>query len=207
MLVKDLSAAALEERLAEIRRAPGERGRVELVVRRPREREREILAQGVLDPVEGLLGDTWRVRGSKQTANGSAHPGMQLTVMSSRAAALVAGPLERWPLAGDQLYVDFDLSEAALPPGAQLGVGEAIIEITAQPHLGCAKFAERFGPDALRLVNSKVGRELRLRGVNTRIIVGGVVCPGDAVRKLDGAAQAAGLGLDRLEPRPGSRAS
>ena len=207
MLVKDLSAAALEERLAEIRRAPGERGRVELVVRRPREREREILAQGVLDPVEGLLGDTWRVRGSKQTANGSAHPGMQLTVMSSRAAALVAGPLERWPLAGDQLYVDFDLSEAALPPGAQLGVGEAIIEITAQPHLGCAKFAERFGPDALRLVNSKVGRELRLRGVNTRIIVGGVVRPGDAVRKLDGAAQAAGLGLDRLEPRPGSRAS
>ncbi|HYC22194.1 MAG TPA: MOSC domain-containing protein, partial [Candidatus Bathyarchaeia archaeon] len=185
MLVKDLSEAALKARLEEIRRAPGERGRVELVVRRPREREREILAQGVLDPVEGLLGDTWRVRGSRQTADGSAHPGMQLTVMSSRAAALVAGPVERWPLAGDQLYVDFDLSEATLPPGAQLGVGEAIVEITAQPHLGCAKFAERFGPDALRLVNSTVGRELRLRGVNTRILVGGVVRPGDAVLKLD----------------------
>jgi hypothetical protein len=182
--VGDTGVAALEDRLDEIRRSPVDRGRVELVVRRPREREREVLAEGILDPVEGLLGDTWRVRPSKQTPDGSAHPDMQLNLMNSRAAALIAGPRERWPLAGDQLYVDFDLSEAGLPPGSRLEVGAAVIEITAQPHLGCVKFAERFGQDALRLVNSRVGRELRLRGVNARVVTAGRVRPGDTVRKV-----------------------
>lgn len=170
--------------LAEIRGAPGDAGRLELVVRRPATNEREVLEQGILDVAEGLVGDTWRVRPSSRTPDGSAHPDMQLNVMSSRAVALVAGPVERWPLAGDQLYVDLDISEAALPPGTRLEIGSAVIEITDQPHRGCAKFAERFGREALRFVNSPVGRELRLRGVNARVVTGGVVTTGDAIRRL-----------------------
>jgi MOSC domain-containing protein YiiM len=109
---------------------------------------------------------------------------MQLNVMSSRVAALVAGDAERWPLAGDQLYVDLDLSEAALPPGTRLEVGSAVIQITEQPHRGCAKFAARFGREALRFVNSATGRELRLRGLNAKVVTGGTVRPGDIIRKV-----------------------
>ena len=111
---------------------------------------------------------------------------MQLTVMNSRAALLVAGDPDRRMLAGDQIYVDLDLSPANLPPGTRLALGSAVIEVTDQPHLGCAKFAARFGTDALRFVNSRVGRQLRLRGLNARVIVTGTVRSGDAVRKLAG---------------------
>jgi MOSC domain-containing protein YiiM len=123
----------------------------------------------VLDHHDGLVGDTWRSRGSSRTEDGSSHPDMQLNIMNARAAQLVAGQEARWALAGDQLYVDLDLSEANLPPGTRLELGSAVIEITEQPHRGCAKFAERFGRDALRFVNSDTGRELRLRGVNAKV--------------------------------------
>ena len=175
---------ALEAGLDHIRRAPTDRGRVELIVRRPAENEREVLAIGVLDRSEGLVGDTWRVRPSMRTPDGSAHPDMQLNVMSSRVAQLVAGRADRWQLAGDQLFLDLDLSEANLPAGTRLELGSAVIEITDQPHRGCAKFASRFGADALRFVNSPAGRELRLRGLNARVIVAGDVRAGDEVRKL-----------------------
>ncbi len=182
--VEHPSGATLEAGLEEIRQSPPDVGRVALVVRRPSINEREVLAEGVLDPAEGLVGDTWRARGNRHTADGSAHPDMQVNLMNARAAALVAGEVERWPLAGDQLYVDLDLSQAALPPSSRLAVGSAVIEITDQPHLGCAKFAARFGQDALRFVNSTVGRALRLRGVNGKVVSGGRVCPGDVIRKL-----------------------
>ena len=174
----------LEAGLDEIRSAPTDHGRVELVVRRPAVDEREVLSEAVLDPDEGLVGDTWRVRPSSTSADGGPHPDMQLNVMSARVAALVAGDLERWPLAGDQLYVDLDLSEATLPPGTRLGIGSAVIEITAQPHRGCAKFASRFGREALRFVNSAIGRELRLRGVNAKVVTGGTIRPGDVIRRV-----------------------
>jgi MOSC domain-containing protein YiiM len=87
-------------------------------------------------------------------------------------------------LAGDQLYVDLDLSPVNLPPGTRLALGSAVIEVTDQPHLGCAKFAARFGEEALRFVNSRVGRGLRLRGLNARVVVSGTVRAGDAIRKL-----------------------
>ena len=157
---------------------------MELIVRRPAENEREVLTVGVLERDEGLIGDTWRLRGSSRTGDGSAHPDMQLNVMNARAAQLVAGTEDRWALAGDQLYVDLDLSEENLPPGTRLELGSAVIEITEQPHRGCAKFAERFGRDALKFVNSDTGRELRLRGVNAKVIVAGRVTRGGAVRKL-----------------------
>ena len=175
----------LESGLDEIRGAPHDDGLVELIVRRPAEDEREVLTEATLDPVVGLVGDLWPTRGSSRTPDGSAHPGMQLTLMNARAAALIAGDRDRWPLAGDQLYVDLDLSGENLPAGTRLAVGTAIVEVSDQPHTGCANFAARFGRDALKFVNSTDGRALNLRGINTSIVEAGVVHVGDAIKKLD----------------------
>jgi hypothetical protein len=177
------SRADLDAALDEIRRSPADDGRLELVVRRPAVGEREVLAEGILDTREGLVGDSWIARPSRSTPDGSPHPLMQLNVMNARVAALLAGTPDRWALAGDQLYVDLDLGVANLPPGARLAIGDAVVEVTEQPHLGCAKFAARFGADALRFVNSAAGRELNLRGVCARVVEPGTVRPGDHVRK------------------------
>ena len=182
--VEHLDTAALEAGLAEIRRAPRDTGTVELVVRRPSPEVREVVGEAQLDPTAGLVGDCWLERGSRATEDGAAHPDMQLTMMSARAAALIAGSHERWPLAGDQLYVDLDISTANLPPGTRLEVGSAAIEITDQPHTGCGKFVRRFGLDAMRFVNTQVGRELNLRGTYARIVTAGTVRTGDPIRKL-----------------------
>ncbi len=176
--------AELEAGLDHVRRAPADGGVVALIVRRPAVDEREVVDVAALDLTQGLAGDTWQVRGSKSTEDGSADPEAQLTVMNARSAALVAVAPERWQLAGDQLYVDLDLGVDNLPPGTRLAMGDAVIEITAKPHLGCAKFNARFGVDALKLVNSPAGRELRLRGANARVVVPGTVRRGDEVRKL-----------------------
>jgi hypothetical protein len=178
-----VDTAGLEAGLPEIRRAPADDGKVELIVRRPGPEEREVLAQGQLDPEEGLVGDCWRQRGSRATTDGSAHPEMQVTLMNARVAALVARDRDRWPLAGDQLYVDLDLSTANLPPGTRLELGSAEIEITDQPHTGCGKFVRRFGVDAMRFVNTPLGRELNLRGIYARVVRAGTVRAGDAIRK------------------------
>jgi hypothetical protein len=181
------TTAELEAGLDHVRSSPRDEGRLELVVRRPAVDEREVLSEGSLDTTDGLIGDTWRTRGSSSTSDGLAHPLAQLNVMNARAAILVAGgDVDRRPLAGDQLYVDLDLSYDNVPPGTRLAVGSAVIEVTEKPHRGCAKFAARFGKDALRFVNSPVGRELNLRGVNARVILPGIVRPGDPVRKLLG---------------------
>ena len=158
-----------------IRQSPNDGGRVELIARRPRPRQREVLREGRLDPVVGLLGDRWSTE--------SRDPATQLTLMNARSAAAIAGPVERWALAGDQLYVDLDLSGANLPPGTRLAVGTALIEISDIPHRGCGKFIARFGLDASKFVNSPVGRELNLRGVNAKVLQGGVVRPGDGIGK------------------------
>jgi hypothetical protein len=173
---------ALEAAVADIRAAPKDAGTVELIVRRPAEEERELLDEAELDPVEGLVGDNWRTRGSRATADGSAHPDLQLTLMNVRVTALVAQTRERWALAGDQLYVDLDLTIENLPPGSQLAIGSAVIEVSATPHIGCAKFSARFGSDALRWVNSPVGRIHRMRGMNTRIVESGTIRVGDEIR-------------------------
>jgi hypothetical protein len=183
-LPEHLDAAALAAGLDEIRRSPRDGGAVILVVRRPGVDLREALTEAVLDPVDGLVGDTWRARGSRHTEDGLADPQAQLTLMNARAAALVAGGPQRRELAGDQLFVDLDLSGHNLPPGTRLQIGEAVIEVSQKPHRGCEKFAARFGHEALRFVNSEVGRELNLRGVNTRVVVGGRLRIGDPVRKL-----------------------
>lgn len=185
MLITHLTTAQLEAGLDAIRQSPKDEGELRLIVRRPRTNERETLEEAQLDLVEGLAGDTWRFRASSRSADRkSPHPDMQLTVMNARAVALVAQDPARWPLAGDQLYVDLDLSGANLPAGTRLGVGAAAIEVTAQPHTGCGKFVERFGLDAMKFVNSPVGRDLNLRGINARVVQAGAIRRGDIVRKL-----------------------
>jgi MOSC domain-containing protein YiiM len=173
----------LETGLDAVRAAPADAGRVELIVRRPEVDARELIEEATLDPEDGLVGDNWHVKPSLKT--GAPNPDAQLTVMNARVTALVAGEdRERWALAGDQLYVDLDLSYRNLPPGTRLRVGEAVIEVTEEPHRGCGKFSSRFGVEALKFVNSAVGRELNMRGINTRIVTGGVVRTGDPVVKV-----------------------
>lgn len=178
------TAEELEAFLPTLRAAPTEDGTLDLLVRRPAVGEREVLDEGELTVEDGLAGDTWRVRGSKRTPDGSAHPDMQLTLMSARMVGFLAGDPERRARAGDQLYVDLDLSHHNLPPGTRLRIGEAVVEVTDQPHTGCAKFVDRFGAPAMRFVNGGVGRELRLRGLNARVVVPGVVRQGDSVFKV-----------------------
>jgi len=182
--IKHLTTAELEAGLDIIRQSPKDDGVLELIVRRPQPEEREVLVEGELDLEVGLVGDTWKTRGSSRTADGSSHPDMQLNIINSRAIALVAQDKERWQLAGDQLFIDLDLSDENLPPGTQLALGSAVIEVTDQPHTGCKKFMARFGVDALKFVNSPVGKQLHLRGINAKVVQPGVIRVGDRVRKL-----------------------
>lgn len=174
----------LEAGLPHIAASPKSEGRIDLIVRRPKDGERELLDEGTFDQDVGLVGDNWAVKPSKKTKDGSAHPRMQVNIMNARAIELLAGSKDRWALAGDQLYVDFDLSEENVPAGTQLQMGEAILEVTEIPHLGCAKFAARFGPLALKFVNSEKGRQLHLRGINARVIRGGKVASGAVISKI-----------------------
>jgi len=184
MLVTHLTSAQLEAGLEEIRRSPKDAGELKLIVRRPRVNQREVLEEGQLDTVEGLVGDTWRFRASSRTPDGTPHPEMQINVMNARAAALVAQDPSRWPLAGDQLYIDLDLSHQNLPPGTRIAIGAAMLEVSSLPHTGCAKFVERFGLEAMTFVNSPVGRELCLRGINARVVESGSIRRGDVARKI-----------------------
>jgi MOSC domain-containing protein YiiM len=179
-----LTLAELEAGLDEIRRAPKDAGTLAMIVRRPGVDQREVVEEAQLDLQEGLVGDNWRARGNRSTADKAAHPEMQLNVMNARCIALLATRRERWALAGDQLFVDFDLSEENLPVGSRLVIGAAVIEVTAPPHTGCSKFMARYGAAAVKFVNSPVGRGLHLRGINAKIVTPGVIRTGDAVRKL-----------------------
>jgi hypothetical protein len=171
----------LEAMIDGIRDAPTETGVIELLVRRPAVDERDVVNGVRLDVAEGVVGDSWRARGSGSTPDGSADPQAQLTVMNARAAEAVAGDVSRWPLAGDQIYADFDIGVEHLPPGTRLAIGDAEIEVSKKPHTGCAKFSARFGTDALRFVNSPEGRRLRLRGMNARVTKSGTVRVGDPI--------------------------
>ena len=176
-------ATTADTGLEVVRAAPRDRGTVELIVRRPTVDGREAVDEAQLDLEEGLVGDGWRARG-RSGGRRPPNPDAQVTVMSSRAIALAAGERDRWPLAGDQFYVDLDLSGDNLPPGTRLEVGSAVIQVTAEPHTGCKKFAARFGLETLEVFNSPEGRALNLRGINTRVVEPGTVRVGDVVRKL-----------------------
>jgi hypothetical protein len=182
--VRYLTREELEAGLQEILCSPKDEGLLELIVRRPRIGEREVLEEGELHLLKGLVGDNWSVRPSSRTPDGSPHPDMQLNIMNSRVIALLARDREHWPLAGDQLFIDLDLSSENLPAGTRLALGSAVIEVTAQPHTGCKKFVTRFGPEAMKFVNSPVGKQFCLRGINARVIHPGVIRVGQAARKI-----------------------
>ena len=183
-VMQHLSRESLAAGLGQVRDSPQDSGRLVLIVRRPSVGERELPAGAMLDQVTGLAGNNWLARGSKSTPDGSADRQRQVTVMNARVAGLVAGGTDRMPLAGDQLYVDLDLSVENLPPGSLLAVGQAVLQVSEAPHLGCAKFVKRFGAEAMRFVNSRVGRQLRLRGMNARVLVPGTVRVGDLAVKV-----------------------
>ena len=182
--VPRLSTVEIEAGIENVLASPKNRGTLRLIVRRPMVNVRETVDSGRLDPDEGLVGDNWRTKGNRWRRGGD--PKRQLTIMNWRFANLIAADEDRIPLAGDQLYVDLDLSRENLSPGTRLAVGEAVVEVTAPPHLGCKKFVERFGMDAMTSANSDFGRLHNLRGVNARVIAGGNIATGGHITKLSG---------------------
>jgi hypothetical protein len=182
--VKHLTTAELEAALDHLRQAPKDDGVVHLIVRRPEVDQREVLDEAELDTELGMIGDSWKVRGSRRTLDGSAHPDMQINIMNSRVTALVAQEKDRWQLAGDQLYIDMDLSKDNLPAGSRIAVGSAILEVSPLPHTGCHKFVARFGIEAMQFVNSETGKEMCLRGINARVVQGGTVKVGQTAKKI-----------------------
>jgi len=181
---RQLSTEELEQGLDNILQSPTDNGVLELIVRRPAVDEREVVTEGTLDCEQGLVGDNWLSRGCRHMPDGAADPEMQLNIMNARIVALVADDPERRPLAGDQLYLDMDLSPDNLPPGTRLAIGDAIIEVTEPPHTGCKKFAARFGKDAILFVNTGVGKKMNFRGINAKVIQSGGIRTGDVARKL-----------------------
>lgn len=174
----------MESRFAHICESPKDQGVLRLIVRRPASGAREILEQGELTLTDGLIGDSWKARGSSRRADGSPDPESQITVMNARVIEVLAQQKERWPLAGDQLFIDLDLSTENLPPGSRLEIGSAVIEVTPQPHTGCKKFHARYGSDAVKFVNSPEGRKHNLRGINAKVVKAGMVCLGDVAKKV-----------------------
>ncbi len=179
----DAQVRDLDRHLEHVLASPSDLAPLELIVSRPGPGERLVLDEAVLDVANGLVGDTWRVRGSRSMPDGSANPDAQLTLTSTRVLAAIEPDPARWPLAGDQLYLDLDLSEGNLPPGTRLTAGSVVLEVTGLPHTGCAQFSARFGADALRWISTPAGRSLRMRGMYVRVVVGGTVRVGDIVRK------------------------
>src|SRR5688500_10672964 len=155
MSVRQLTFEELKAGLPHIEDSPNDHGVLRLIVRRPTAAAREAVHEAQLDEAVGLVGDSWHTRSSRGRKHGSPNPDAQITVMNARAIALVAQSDDRWPLAGDQLYIDLNLSDENLPAGVRLAIGSALIEVTAEPHTGCRKFSARFGADATRFVNSK----------------------------------------------------
>ena len=182
--IRHLSTEELEAGLDHIRQSPKDNGTLKMLVRRPETDSREEIGEGELNIDIGLVGDSWKDRGSRKMPDGSANPDAQITLMNARVVALLAQSEERWSLAGDQLYVDLDLSDENIPPGTHLSIGTAVIEVTAEPHTGCNKFAERYGTDATKFVNSPEGKRLHLRGINAKVIKAGTIRVGDIVRKI-----------------------
>lgn len=179
MTTDDLNAG-----IVDVEASPSDGGTIEMIVRRPDVDDREVVDGGELLEGAGLDGDNYLARGNDKTPDGKAHPEAQLTLMNSHSADLVSGgDRDRWPLAGDQLFVDFDLSTGNAPTGTRLAIGSAVVEVSAKPHNGCAKFRERFGIDAARWVNSR--DDLRLRGINAIVVESGTIRAGDTIKKLD----------------------
>lgn len=179
-----VTAEQLAAGIAELCDSPREQGRVDLVVVRPMQGKRQCLERVLISLEAGVVGDRWLTTSWKKLANGSAHPAVQVTLMNARCIRLIAGEPTNWAIAGDNLFVDLDLSRENLPTGARLKIGECILQITSVAHNGCWKFKDRFGEAAVKFVNSPEGKKLRLRGVHARVVQGGEVAVGDCIERL-----------------------
>ncbi len=182
--VSHRTEAEIWEGLAEIRKSPPDNGVLDAIVIRPGSEERLSLQQCRLSPEGGTEGDAWARGCWLKLPNGLPHPDVQICIMNSRMINLLAGERQRWELAGDNLFVDLDLSRENLQPGQSLQIGECVIEITEQSHNGCAKFSRRFGPSALQVVNSPTGKQLRLRGIYAKVLKAREVRVGNRIKKL-----------------------
>jgi MOSC domain-containing protein YiiM len=182
-MAKHLSLDEIKEGLSEILQSPKDRGILRAIVIRPETDARVSLERCELSPEGGVHGDSWAKGCWMSLPDGRPHPDVQVTIMNARTLALIAQAQERWPLAGDNLVVDLDLSGDNLPAGTRLSAGSALLEITPVPHNGCKKFAERFGIDATRFVNSRDGKQVHLRGIYARIVEPGVITVGDTIEK------------------------
>lgn len=181
----EMTLEILQEELRRLGDSPKDKGTVELILRRPDLGEREILQEAELDLEQGLVGDNWLTRGSSRTEDGKANTGAQIAIMNSRVIQAISQDKLRWALAGDQLFLDFDISTDNLNAGDRIAIGTAILEVSDVPHTGCGKFNERFGSAATRLVNSKESREGKhYRGINTRVVQAGTIHQGDTVTKI-----------------------
>jgi len=185
LTVRYLTRDELDASLADIRAAPKDRGVLEAIVVRPAHDARQSLPACEISFAGGVHGDHWAQGCWKTTEDGRPHPDVQICLMNARVIRLIAQAQDRWPLAGDNLFVDLDLSADNLPPGQRLALGSAVIEITDVPHNGCKKFAERYGRDAVLFVNSPEGKRLHLRGIYARVVTDGAIAVGDVLSKLD----------------------
>ena len=177
------SAAELVAGLAHVRATPADPGRLSNIIIRPDRDQRHLVTECMVTREEGIPGDRWARHCTRRLPDGALNPDTQLTLMNIRVLELLAAPTE-WPQAGDNLLVELDLSVANLPVGQRLRIGEAVLEISAEPHTGCAKFTRRFGPEAVKFVNSPEGRSLRLRGVNASVWSPGRIRVGDLIEKI-----------------------
>ena len=182
--IHHLSREELEAGLAAAEPSPADGGGIEAIVIRPEHDERQSLQSVEVSLARGMHGDHWEKGCWMTTEAGLPHPDVQICITNSRVIQLIAGNSARWPLAGDNLFVDLDVTPENLPPGTRLAVGTAVLEITAVPHNGCKKFAERFGRDSVRFVNSPEGKARRLRGIYARVAQDGVVSVGDRLGKI-----------------------
>ena len=182
---KHRSREELEAGLDEILGAPKDHGRLEAIVVRPRANERVSVESAELSAGQGLEGDHWANGCWMSLPDGSPHPDVQICIMSARAIRQIAGDKADWPPAGDQLFIDMDMSRSNLTVGQRMQLGDTILEITEVPHNGCNKFSERFGIEATRFVNSRIGKENRLRGIYAKVIEPGTVKVGDSFDKIE----------------------
>ena len=184
-MTKHLTRDELQAGLLHILDSPKDNGVLEGIVVRPAHGERRDLQSCPVSLEGGTHGDHWAKGCWMSTEDGKPHPDVQICIMNSRCIALVAKDRNRWPLAGDNLFIDLDLSPENLPTGQRLHIGTAVMEITAVPHLGCKAFAERYGESAVVFVNGPRGRANRLRGIYARIVQDGILTVGDRVTKVD----------------------
>lgn len=190
--MRHLTAKEIEAGLAHVLASPRDEGRLEMIVVRPAENERMVLEEVACTVDGGVEGDSWVRSRGRHTADGRANPEQQITLMNARYLDLIAGSRDHWPLAGDQLIVDLDLSENHLTAGDRLRIGDVVLEVTPYPHNGCAKFRDRFGRDAVLFANSPRGKQLHLRGIYVRVVEEGKVRVGDCIL-VSRAANVVGL--------------